>query len=374
MPFRANEVVLLSDRIAAYCKGWNLPTRALALCLERRDYFERYYTAFGPPQDQEPLALGPPRTPLPVLEERLRACQSCDHWRRVVCIDGDRWRCGHRVALPSCQGGKNHNADAENAFASCPLGYWGPWAEPSLGVCIGSWNLPRTVELQIRLVRHHCGPVPILIADDTDREKSPQRWAMLEGLSHGYSDVFFWPNEKNLGHYRGDASALSKSVQWGHTRGLRVVAKLSMRHFLDFPGWLQAGAKELLDSGQATASRECYDNGSNLYIRSECVFFDVPQWVASGAWKRFEERDEYRYAAEIHYNDVLHKAFGGKMHQLSFLKVRRNEYTPGVVWHCANPESDFHALASRHGVDLDSDFHGAGSCEKRGFASSYKRG
>lgn len=244
----------------------------------------------------------------------------------------------------------------------------------SLGVAIGSWNLPKTVELQILCVRHHCGPVPILIADDTDRHGEPEKFALLEAIAASYPDVTFWPNEKNLGHYRGDASALAKAVQWGHTRDLRVVAKISMRHFFDFPQWLQAGAKELLDSGLALASRECFDNGSNLYIRSEVVFFDVPQWVSNGAWRRFEERETYRFASEIHYNDIIHKQFGGRMHQLSFMKVKRNERTDGIIWHCANSDAEFHALAARFGVNLEGDFHGAGSRDGKGFARGYKKG
>jgi len=215
--------------------------------------------------------------------------------------------------------------------------------------------------------------VPILIADDTDRWNEPERFQVLEALQ-AYPDVTFWPNDTNLGHYRGDASALAKAVQWGHLRDLRVVAKISMRHFLDFPHWLQIGAKEMLDSGKGLASRECFDNGSNLYIRSECVFFDIPQWVANGAWRRFEERETYKYASEIHYNDIIHKQFAGQMHQLSFMKVRRNEPTPGIIWHCANHERDFHALAARHGVDLDDDFHSGGSRDGRGFSRGYRKG
>ena len=153
-----------------------------------------------------------------------------------------------------------------------------------------------------------------------------------------------------------------------------MVAKLSHRHLIDLPRWLQDGAKALLADGAAVSSQDCYDNGSRLYLRSEACLLDIRQWWETGAWKEFVGRKSLAPCAELHYWHLIVTHLGGRIHPWTILSSTRNKQMPGIIWHCANSERDYHDLAARFGLTLDPDFHNDGSQTRKGFGKSYRTG
>lgn len=254
-----------------------------------------------------------------------------------------------------------------------------------VGVAIGCYNLPRLAELQIQLIADKCGAVPILICDDS-KPGSPKQLAHA-ALARKYPNVRYWPNAETFGHHKGDASVFWKAIQWGKREGMDVVCKLSMRHLINIDNWLKDGANGLLASGHATGAVNCIDNDTRLFIRSEAVLLDVNKWFDSGAWQELQGRNSYAPVVELHYNHLLCKYFGeiesvdekglftmGARWLWPILKVRRFEYTEGIIWHCANRPEDYHNLAKKYGIELDEDFHTDGSQNRAGYAKDYKIG
>ncbi|HEY1186303.1 MAG TPA: hypothetical protein VGE74_01540, partial [Gemmata sp.] len=113
--------------------------------------------------------------------------------------------------------------------------------DPRTGVVIGSYKWPELVELQIRLIRATCGPVPILVSNDR-----PEEHPALSALGAAHPDVTLITSPERLGHTGGDVAAFRRGVEWGGEKNLTVVAKLSQRMLFTAPYWLQDGARELL--------------------------------------------------------------------------------------------------------------------------------
>src|SRR5438270_3553860 len=109
--------------------------------------------------------------------------------------------------------------------------------DPPAGVVVGAYKWPRLVELQVRLIRHTCGPVPILVSDDCSPGFGPPvepggRFDRLQQVCAAHPDVTLWPNVERIGHAGGDLAACWKGLVWARARGLAVLAKLSQRFLL----------------------------------------------------------------------------------------------------------------------------------------------
>lgn len=253
------------------------------------------------------------------------------------------------------------------------------------GLAIGVYNMPRLAELHILLANDKCGAMPILLCDDT--KPGTERQIQIAALAKKYPNVEYWGNPENYGHHRGDATAFWKAIQWGKSRSLDVVCKMSMRHLINTDNWLQAGAAGLLASKEATGGVNCIDNNTRLYIRSECVLLDVAKWFDSGAYQMLQGRNSYAPVVELHYNHIMCSKFGemawsdekgtckiGRRWIWPLLNERRNMRTEGILWHCANTAQEYHELADKYGVKLDDGFHTGGAEMRRGFAREYKIG
>lgn len=232
--------------------------------------------------------------------------------------------------------------------------------DPPCGVVIGSYRWPRLVELQIHLIRHTCGPVPILIGDDCSPGFGPplqpgSRFDRLQAVCAGHPGVTLWPNVERIGHTGGDVSACWKGLIWAKALGLRVLAKLSQRFLVVAPRWLQDGARDLLESelplaGQRCRGREVFD------LRTEAMLFDVAAWSRPAILQRLlPRRHGHGRFAETVINEALGE-LGGIFWPWRIITEERYQATPGVVWHTANAPTDYRDLAARFGLGLDDDF------------------
>src|SRR5947209_5743392 len=118
--------------------------------------------------------------------------------------------------------------------------------DPPCGVVIGSYRWPRLIDLQIHLIRHTCGGVPILVGDDCSPGFGPapppgSQFERLQAICAAHPGVTLWPNVERIGHTGGDVAACWKGLIWAQALGLRVLAKLSQRFLVTDPRWLQDG-------------------------------------------------------------------------------------------------------------------------------------
>jgi hypothetical protein len=234
--------------------------------------------------------------------------------------------------------------------------------DPPCGVVVGSYGWPRLVELQINVIRHTCGPVPVLVSDDCSPGFGPPvepggKFDRLQEACARYPDVTLWPNVERIGHTGGDVAAYWKGLQWAHARGLRVLAKLSQRFLLARSRWLQDGARTLLESELPLATQRC--RGREVFdLRTEAMLVDVTQWYRPDVLGRLLPR---RYAgtgklAEAVLQEALGDCLGGIFWPWDVYTEERYHATPGVVWHTANTPGDYRDLAALFGLGLDADF------------------
>ncbi|HEY1186466.1 MAG TPA: hypothetical protein VGE74_02365 [Gemmata sp.] len=245
--------------------------------------------------------------------------------------------------------------DVDRVCARCPQ-YTAPEraGDPRTGVVIGSYKWPELVELQIRLVRATCGPVPILVSNDR-----PEEHPALSALGAAHPDVTLVTSPERLGHTGGDVAAFRRGVEWGAARGLAVVAKLSQRMLFTAPYWLQDGARELLASGLPAASRKAVEP-PGYALRTEAVLLDVAQWNAPAVLARIGRGRYWHerpggYCGEAVIHDVIRDELGGVFLPWALLPNKRSE-RGAFVWHNSHTRADYDALAARYGVTLPADF------------------
>jgi len=235
----------------------------------------------------------------------------------------------------------------------------------SVGVVIGSYKWPALIDLQIRLIRETCGPVPILVSDDCSPGfPDSDRYARLTAICGSHPDVMLWPNAERIGHTGGDIAAYWKGVVWGASRGLSVVAKLSQRFFVTRPRWLQEGADDLLASGLPLATQRCR-GVENFDLRTEAALFNVDHWNGPDVLERIKPRRYWNdspkgLSAETVIYRVLQDLRGGIFWPWSLFGEERYAQNPGVLWHTGASVEAYRDLATRHGVELDDGFHVSG--------------
>lgn len=253
--------------------------------------------------------------------------------------------------------------DVDRVCATCPT-YTSPEREGDVrcGVVIGSYKWPELVDLQIRVIRSTCGPVPVLVSND-----HPGSHDTLASICSGHPDVTLLSNPERLGHTGGDLAVYHRAVTWGSERRLQVVAKLSQRLLFTEPYWLQNGAKELLASGLGTATRACTGpTGSPRYpLRTEFALLDVARWnspevLASVTPRRVWHEREGGWPAEQVIDELVRDHFDGLYWPFAGLPTVREERGSGFLWHHSHSRQDYDSLAKRFGVTLPADFTVAG--------------
>lgn len=239
-------------------------------------------------------------------------------------------------------------------------------AVPGAAVVIGTYGQPDLARLQVRLIRDTCGPVPILIADDGSEHDRA-----FDEIVRANIGVEFWPSDARRGHYAGDLSVFSKGLQWAHNAGHRWLCKLSQRFLWTAEYWLKNAVETLAASTHAIMMQKCMDSNDgrpvNLYIRSECVLFDVPKWVP---YYREFDLGEICNPTELYLWHRVHQYFGEKFEPWPGMTEDRYAVTPGSVWHGSHSEQPYRELAARYGIDLGPDFDCGGAQHR----ADWKRG
>jgi hypothetical protein len=221
------------------------------------------------------------------------------------------------------------------------------------GVVIGHYNGLAFLELNLRLIREHCGDIPILISDDCSPGFGPDppphsAFGRLLALQARYGNLRVWPNPTRIGHMGGDLAAVWKGIIWAKGAGLGFLAKLSQRCVIDRKGWLQAASAQLRRSGHALLGRSCMHEGFN--IRTEALVLDVEQWHRPDILMHLVPRRIQSPVEQVLWEDVQHRLDGNMAHW-ELLSPSRYTATPDAYFRAANPPADYERLARRVGLD-----------------------
>ena len=280
---------------------------------------------------------------------RLEVIERTD-WLGSQCDCPQKWKYKCRVHGQATPSGDAH--DGSTSCGECPQ--WAPHDVGRVGdvpamVSIGSYGLPGMVELQLRLIRSHCGDIPILVSDD----HSPEGQIELIREScerHGATLALSQPDER-IGHAGGDLGAFYHALTFARERGIRYVFKLSQRYAIDKRRWVQDTANWMDELGKlvGTASDRCSEGGTRFDLRSEAVGIRVEKWLPH--LEAIKPRRLHQAAEPV--VTAVAKSAGDIVVWPLLGGPDRLRKAPNVVWHTANTESDYRALAERFGVDLD---------------------
>jgi hypothetical protein len=220
------------------------------------------------------------------------------------------------------------------------------------GVVIGHYNALAFLELNLRLIRQHCGDVPILISDDCSPGfgQTPPRdsvFGRLLSLQSRYPDILVWPNVERIGHAGGDMAAIWKGIVWAKAMGLSFLAKLSQRCMIDRNAWLHSACRVLHESGEPLLGRSCSADGWN--VRTEAIVLNVDQWHRPDILAHLTPR-RIGWAVEMVLWDDVRDRLGGKMAEWDLLSPSRYLTASDVYFRGANRPSDFERLARRVGL------------------------
>ena len=232
------------------------------------------------------------------------------------------------------------------------------------GVILGSYNYPRLIETQIKLIRECNGAdTPILVSDDCspgcmDLPDYDSQFTTLLKIVED-NNVALWCSPDRLGHVGGDLACYYLGIQWGKMHGLDVVCKLSQRLLIDIPCWLDESAEKLLASGFATGCQSCFEGPHRLPLRTEAILFDVNKWHRQDVLLHMRPRPTQRIAAESVVMQAM-QMIEPDFHRWDLFQERRTVRDPGIVWHCSAPREEYQKIADRYGITLDESFTVAG--------------
>lgn len=270
------------------------------------------------------------RTRPPEGQSPLKEWYNCEAGKGVVC----KCSCGPN----KCD---RYTADAEQQVKT--------------GVVIGHYDMPDLIDLQIRVLRDTCGPVPVLVHDDHSPSQS-----RLRAICDRHNVEVVQSGLSNIGHAGGDLGAFYKGLVWAKKNGIEVLCKLSQRFIPIRPDWLNEGAAALLTSGLSTLTDACIEGRNALPLRTEAILLKVDRWTQDRPLKLVRPRRVFPYSGEAIVAQAL-STIGGGFGVWPFLggpdRTRRN---PNYLWHTCNTVADYKALADRYGVHLDDTFFVAG--------------
>lgn len=229
---------------------------------------------------------------------------------------------------------------------------------PSAGVVLGCYAYPKLAEVQINLIRFHCGDIPILISDDcTPGYNNNQPFLDFVRMAKTYRNVFLWSNPMRLGHGGGDLTAFYAGIQWAKMHGLAWVAKLSQRMLMDSHHWLQRWVQEVEPTGFSLSSQACLQGTYDFKIRTEACLLRVDSWFDAEVLNSI-----YPFAMnqsqmmEFYFLEQYEKFFGPNFHHTSLFGSQRFHRDPDIIWHCSCPKTDYVEVASRFNLTIDSHF------------------
>jgi hypothetical protein len=222
----------------------------------------------------------------------------------------------------------------------------------SVGVVIGTYNMPNIIQLQIAAIRRHCGEIPIVVSDDCSdgfcaTPNSTTPYGQLIEIVSRENAVYLWPNTSRIGHAGGDMSAFWKAIIWGKMVGLDFVFKLSHRFVIDTPQWAQGGAQTLLASGLSTLGRSCTYH--HWHIRTEAVGMRVDRWHRPDILCHLTPR-RISWPTEMVIWDDIRDRLEGTLCEWALMSPARPVAKSGVYFREANSPQQYRELALRLGM------------------------
>jgi hypothetical protein len=226
---------------------------------------------------------------------------------------------------------------------------------PKTGIVVGHYNMPDVLKLNIAAIRHHCGDVPILISDDCSEgfcntPHSNTNFGRVLAMQECFENIVVWANVERIGHHGGDMSAFWKGIVWGKAIGLDVVFKLSQRLIIDIPGWAEASARELIDSGMTTCGGWCH---AAPWLRTEAIGMIVDEWHKPSILSHLTPRRVAWHIEWLLHHDIIDRLDNRLLIWRLFSGYTRWDKSPNIVSFWTDGPEVYAALAERLGVQLN---------------------
>jgi hypothetical protein len=232
-------------------------------------------------------------------------------------------------------------------------------------IAIGSYGMPSMIQLQARVIRHHCGEVPILVSDDQTQEchadpaAGRQLKARLLAVCRSEGLIYRNTADRRIGHSGGDLGPFYHGLRFAAEHGHEYLCKLSQRFLIDIPNWFQTVTEQMRSRERNLCSRQCrYGSDWHFHLRTECVFLYVPTWATSARLEQLRPRPIGMAAETLLY--ALHQQTGEPIMGCPLFGDDRSYPDPGIVWKDHGDQeattAAYRRLADQHGVQLGDDF------------------
>lgn len=241
-----------------------------------------------------------------------------------------------------------------------------------IGIVIGCKNWPNLMELQIKTIKHNCGNIPILLADDfsdgckVDYDKN-STFGKLMALTEKYDKVTLWPNPVAFGHNAGDLSVFTKGLTWAKKQNLKYLAKLSRRLVVDIPYWVQYWTNNLAKDNHVIAIQK--QNLDQWPFSTQGVILNTDYWFENihkfqlGALNSLKSN---LYVENVFCN-IIEDSLEGTYSPFGLLSKSPSKKNPGVLWHTSNTLEEYKTVFEKYGLEMDSSFSTLPSGQINGF-------
>ena len=290
-------------------------------------------------------------------------------WRECGKGLGPKCRCDSSCG-PLCQLYEpDHEADPmPQSDPPQPAQVTGEW--PTVGVSIGHFGMPGLVELQAKVIRAHCGDVPIVVSDDFTEESGDdglcKKDRLLE-ICERYKLIYRNAAPSRIGHAGGDLGAFKHGLNYAASRGIEYWMKLSQRFIIDRPMFLQKLAAIMREKNAHTMGNVHKNRGKFFFsVRTECLLMHVPRWHRPDILAEIEPRVLGR-AAENVIEHCINKLGGKKIANPLFTDDRARWHTNIYWYEQPHAHEAYITLAAKYDVDLGLGFHVQGSLNSPGF-------
>lgn len=240
-----------------------------------------------------------------------------------------------------------------------------------IGIVIGTKDWPHLTELQIKMLRHNCGDLPILIADDCSEGceyhfNKESTYGKLHSLTEKYKGVYIAPNAVSLGHGAGDLSVFTKALSWAKIWNIEYLVKLSRRMLIDIPYWVQYWTHRLIKDNNAVALQKRSDFWP---VYTSCIILKTDVWfpLISELHPVKLHSDKSNLYVEHIFKKVIDTYFRGVYTPLTLFKKDVYRKNPGVTWHEACGIESYKELFIKYGVLMDEDFTAQASGQIKNF-------
>lgn len=218
-----------------------------------------------------------------------------------------------------------------------------------IGVVIGSFGMPSAVALNVAAIRNfNKTRIPILVHDDfTQNDRDPDGY--LLNVNEEFELI---KSERQLGHIAGDIRCFIRGLKWARRMGLKYLVKLSQRFIFTSNEWCASAVVYAERENVITASQIAYSNAAAPWgsgsTRTECVMFRVDDWARDAVYEALEG---YHATPELSVRNVAESVVHPerKVDRWRAFGPDKSKKRVGVLWHDANGEGEYRALAETLG-------------------------